>query len=65
MVALGDGIGSAAGAFLFNRALALTLGWDDAFYLGLPFVIGAAFYFLGFIGSIFAVHDAGPLKLRT
>ncbi|RFU81920.1 mfs transporter [Trichoderma arundinaceum] len=41
IIAVNDGIGSAAGAFILNRTFAIAIGWDNWLYLGLPFVIGA------------------------
>lgn len=58
VIAVGDGIGSAAGALILNRSLAIAIGWDDKLYLGLPFVISAACYIFGFVGSLFAGYRA-------
>ncbi|OPB36050.1 hypothetical protein A0O28_0112160 [Trichoderma guizhouense] len=58
MIAVCDGIGSAAGAFILNRSFAVAIGWDNKLYLGLPFVIGMACYILGFAGSMLVGGDA-------
>ncbi|OKL58375.1 hypothetical protein UA08_06366 [Talaromyces atroroseus] len=60
MMAVGDGIGSAAGALILNRSLAVAIGWDDKIYLGLPFLIAAVCFMLGFVGSIFANRALRP-----
>ena len=58
VIAVGDGIGSAAGALILNRSLAIAIGWNNTLYFGLPFVIGAACYTFGFAGSLFAGYRA-------
>ncbi|UKZ84110.1 uncharacterized protein TrAFT101_000033 [Trichoderma asperellum] len=58
IIAVCDGIGSAAGAFILNRSFAIAIGWDNKLYLGLPFVIGMACYILGFVGSMLVRGDA-------
>ncbi|KAL6790345.1 major facilitator superfamily domain-containing protein [Trichoderma sp. SZMC 28013] len=58
IIAVCDGIGSAAGAFILNRSFAIAIGWDNKLYLGLPFVIGMACYILGFVGSMLVRDDA-------
>lgn len=58
IIAVCDGIGSAAGAFILNRSFAIAIGWDNKLYLGLPFVIGMACYILGFVGSMLVKGDA-------
>lgn len=57
VIAVSDGIGSAAGAFILNRSFAIAIGWDNKLYFGLPFVIGVACYGLGFIGSMLVSHS--------
>ncbi|KAH7631280.1 hypothetical protein B0T09DRAFT_339566 [Sordaria sp. MPI-SDFR-AT-0083] len=59
VIALGDGIGSAAGALLLNRALAIGISWDDKKYMGLPFVV-AAVLFLGAFGGAVSV----PVRMQ-
>lgn len=54
MIAVGDGIGSAAGALILNRSLAVAIGWDDGFYLGFPFLLAAACFMFGLMGALFA-----------
>ncbi|UKZ51060.1 hypothetical protein TrVGV298_004815 [Trichoderma virens] len=58
IIAVCDGVGSAAGAFILNRSFAIAIGWDNKLYLGLPFIIGMACYILGFVGSMFVGRDA-------
>jgi hypothetical protein len=58
VIAIGDGIGTAVGALMLNRSLAIAIGWDDKIYLGLPFVVGALCYLFGFAGSLFAGYGA-------
>ncbi len=62
VIALGDGIGSAAAALILNKALAVAIGWDDDWYLGFPFVIGAACFVFAFVGTLFVGHSALQLK---
>lgn len=55
VIAVGDGIGSAAGALILNRSLAVAIGWDDDnFYLGFPFLLAAACFLFGLVGALFA-----------
>ena len=65
VIAVGDAIGSAGGALVLNRSLAIAIGWDDKIWLGLPFVIGAVCYILGFAGSLFSGHRALQRKQNT
>ncbi|KAK9775194.1 putative Major facilitator superfamily domain-containing protein [Seiridium cardinale] len=58
VVAVADGIGSAAGAVILNWAFAIALGWDTSLYLGLPFIIGAASFVLAFIASVYVGYSA-------
>lgn len=51
VIAVGDGIGSAAGALLLNRALAIGISWDEKKYIGLPFVVAAALFCVAFGGT--------------
>jgi hypothetical protein len=60
VIAVGDGMGSAAGALILNRSLAIAIGWDNKLYLGLPFVIGALCFIFGFMGSLCAGNGASP-----
>jgi hypothetical protein len=54
VIAVGDGIGSAAGALILNRSLAVAIGWDDDnFYLGFPFLLAAACFLFGLVGALF------------
>jgi hypothetical protein len=54
VIAVGDGIGSAAGALILNRSLSVAIGWDDSFYLGFPFLLAATCFMLGLVGALFA-----------
>ncbi|PCH00155.1 Major facilitator superfamily domain, general substrate transporter [Penicillium occitanis (nom. inval.)] len=54
VIAVGDGIGSAAGALILNRSLAVAIGWDDSFYLGFPFLLAASCFMFGLVGALFA-----------
>ncbi|QGA18476.1 hypothetical protein EYB26_006161 [Talaromyces marneffei] len=55
VIAVGDGIGSAAGALILNRSLAVAIGWDDnGVYLGFPFLLAAACFIFGLVGALFA-----------
>ncbi|KAH8821996.1 major facilitator superfamily domain-containing protein [Xylogone sp. PMI_703] len=65
VIALGDGIGSAGGALILNRTLAIAIGWNNKLYLGLPFVIGTLCYLFGFTASLFAGHRAPQLMRDT
>ncbi|KAK6086077.1 major facilitator superfamily transporter [Seiridium cupressi] len=56
VVAVADGIGSAAGAVILNWAFAIALGWDNSLYLGLPFIIGAASFVIAFMASVDVEH---------
>ncbi|KAJ4389993.1 hypothetical protein N0V93_007466 [Gnomoniopsis smithogilvyi] len=56
IMAIGDGLGSAVDALILNRAFALALGWDNAVYLGLPFLVGGICFFAAFGGSLTARH---------
>jgi predicted MFS family arabinose efflux permease len=62
VIAVGDGIGSAAGSLILNRTLSVAIGWDNKLYLGLPFVVGAIFYSSGFAASCFAGYRALQTK---
>lgn len=62
IIAVGDGIGTAVGALILNRSLALAIGWDNKLHLGLPFIIAAVCYIFGFTGSLFAGHHTSQLK---
>ena len=60
MIAVGDGMGSAAGALILNRSLAVAIGWDDSLYLGFPFLLAAGCFMFGLVGALFAnraLHD--------
>lgn len=54
VIAVGDGIGSAVGALILNRSLAVAIGWDDSFSLGFPFLLAAACFMFGLVGALFA-----------
>lgn len=54
VIAVGDGVGSAVGALILNRSLAVAIGWNDSFYLGFPFLLAAACFMFGLAGAFFA-----------
>lgn len=57
IAAVGDGIGAATGSLVLNRAFAIAIGWGDAVWLGLPFMIAAGCYGVGFGATSFAGHS--------
>ncbi|KAK7930996.1 hypothetical protein PG985_001708 [Apiospora marii] len=52
VIAVADGVASAAGALVLNRAFAMVIKWDVQLYLGLPFLIGAVCCMVGFAGTV-------------
>jgi ABC-type polysaccharide/polyol phosphate export permease len=56
IVAVADGVGSAAGAVVLNWAFSLALGWENSQWLGFPFVLAAAFFLAAWAVTVFVAY---------